>query len=53
MTASPWQDEYWWLREAASREADQRHRVGEEFGIPDPLKVQAQVDAICAARFKE
>lgn len=62
---SPWRDEYWWehraadaesagdLRERAEEEAAQRRAIGEEFGIPDPVKMQAQVDAICATRLGE
>lgn len=50
MTVSPWESEYWWLREAAQRDADERHRAGEEFGIPNPLKVTQQVNEICATR---
>ncbi|ASZ74762.1 hypothetical protein KHO57_gp142 [Mycobacterium phage Phabba] len=57
-----WRSEYWWerpvvaterQREFAEREVAQRRSIGEEFGIPNPEKIQAHVDAICASRFKE
>ncbi|ACH62182.1 hypothetical protein MYRNA_215 [Mycobacterium phage Myrna] len=59
---SPWPEDYWWeqrvadaefARREAEREAQQRRSIGEEFGIPNPDKIQAHVDTICAARFKE
>lgn len=64
---SPWPEDYWWeqrvadaqyaateeQREFAEREVAQRRSIGEEFGIPNPEKIQAHVDAICASRFKE
>lgn len=40
-TPSPWQDEYWWVKQRAT---------AEEFGVPDPDKVLAQVNEICATR---
>lgn len=41
MTTSPWQDEYWWLKQRT---------IAEEFGVPDPDKVLAQANEICATR---
>lgn len=44
MADSPWAEEYWWVQQAAEVENARHHPAN----VP-----QEQVDAICAARFKE
>jgi hypothetical protein len=56
MTISEWSHEYWWERprtsgvSVAAQTPEQRREIGEQFGIPNPDKVAAQVNEICATR---
>lgn len=50
--------EHWWERPArgytvVEQTPEQRREVGEQFGIPNPDKVAAQVDEICATRLPQ
>lgn len=59
---SPWPEDYWWEQRVADANRgitvhegtrEERHDRGEQFGVPNPDKVMAHVNAICESRFKE